>query len=431
MSSNGETSASFPQVYSYATLRGELRNGLDVLLLDAQVISWHPDAAAIDARAALVGHWSDSGDPLTFDDIKLQVSGLDVISGVGPLKSFTFPTSGASFFNRSWTVEANPESEQSWSDSEAELKLSYDASLSIGDAYFYRMSFSPTLWIKLADRISLDECLKAWVEPIKRLVSLASGRSEQLTFLAVGIKSDDNRMPARERRLQVYGFGISQDPFASRGNEVSRTKPAFTTKWDDLSLLDLVRRWQSLVSDHHPLIETYGSSIVIPRQHPRAQYLLLIQALEGLHGYEHRSETERKAEEHSNKRRQVVQELESTASVSGPAMQFIKRFLAKRPFSSLDSCLRDLIGALPVDVSSDLLETALLRSVQNDPRRPQGVADSLRIIRNDLAHGTRGYPIQDLNEVSQILEQVARAHLLRVLGCGVDVQERAVNPDRH
>ncbi|MEV1070868.1 hypothetical protein [Micromonospora parva] len=431
ISPNGETSTSFPQVYSHAILRGELRNGLDVLLLDAQIVSWHPDAAAIDARAALVGYWSKSDDSLAFDDIKLQITSLDAISGVGPLKSFTFPTGGTDFYKRSWTVKANPESEQSWSDSGVEFELGYDASLSIGDAYFYRMSFSPTLWIKLPDRLNFDDCLKTWVEPIRRIVSLASGRSEQLTFLAMGVRSGDNVPPARERRLQVYGYGISQEPFASRGNEVSRIKPAFTTKWNGISLLDLVRRWQSLASEHHPLLETYGSSIVIPRQHPRAQYLLLIQALEGLHGYEHRSDTERKVFEHGNKREQVVEELELASCLSAPVMRFIKKFLAKRPLSSLDACLRDLFGALPVDVTSDLGNTNLLRSVQDDPRLPQGVAGALRIIRNDLAHGTKGYPVQDLNEVSQVLERVARAHLLRVLGCDVEVQARAVRPEQH
>lgn len=430
-SPNGEVSTSFPQVRSHNVLRGELRNGLDVLLLDAQVVTWQPDAAVIDARAALVGSWSTNSDPILFDDIKLQITSLDAISGVGPLKSFTFPTNGTDFYSQSWTVTANPESEQSWSDSGVEFELSYDASLSIGDAYFYRMSFSPTLWIKLPNRLTFDDCLRAWVEPIRRIVSLASGRSEQLTFLAMGVRSDDKVAPARKQRLQVYGHGISQEPFASRGNEVSRIKPAFTTRWNGISLLDLVRRWQALTSEHHPLLETYGSSIVIPRQHPRAQYLLLIQALEGLHGYEHKSETERRVAEHDNKRTQALEELESAAGLPGPVTRFIKKFLSKKPHFSLDACLRDLFQTLPRDVTSDLEKTDLLRSVQDDPRRPEGVAGALRIIRNDLAHGTKGYPIQDLGEVSQVLERVARAHLLRVLGCDVDVQTRAVHPEQY
>lgn len=428
---NGETSAGFPQVYSYKVLRGELRNGLDILLLDAQLISWHPDAATVDARVALVGFWPNGDDSPKFDDIKLQITGLDAISGAGPLRSFTFPTSGTDFFNRSWTVEANPESKQSWSDSSAEFTLSYDASLSIGDAYFYRMSFSPTLWIKLTQPLSLDDLLIEWVEPIRRIISLGSGRSEQVTFLAVGVTPEDGRRQKRRHRLQVYGSGISQEPFASRGNELKRVSPAFTTKRDAVSLLNLVQRWQVLASQHHPLLETFGSSIGIPRQHPRAQYLLLIQALEGLHGHEHKSKNEEKTIDHEAKRKQVIDELVLTPQISKPAIQFIKKFLSKRPVSSLDACLRDLIGTLPINLSSALADTHLLRSVQDDPRRPDGVAGAMRIIRNDLAHGTKGYPLQDLDEVSQILDRIARAHLLRVLGCDVDVQARALRPDQH
>ena len=55
---------------------------------------------------------------------------------------------------------------------------------------------------------------------------------------------------------------------------------------------------------------------------------------------------------------------------------------------------------------------------------------ALRAVRNDLSHGTKGYPTLDLHAVVQILERVTRAHMLRVLGCGTDAQLKAARGDR-
>jgi hypothetical protein len=82
----------FPQRVSHPSMTGELRNGPKVILLDAEVETWHPDRAFINARAALVGPSRAATDvPLLFDTITIQLSGLDAFAGIGPLKSFTYP----------------------------------------------------------------------------------------------------------------------------------------------------------------------------------------------------------------------------------------------------------------------------------------------------------------------------------------------------
>ncbi|MCZ7424851.1 hypothetical protein O7607_03805 [Micromonospora sp. WMMA1949] len=429
-SPSGTRSAGFPQQRSYPTLRGELRNGLDVVLIEAETFSMSFDAASIDGRAALVGWWpAPQETPLAFDDIKIQVTGLDAIAGVGPLKSFTFPAGGRAFYEHPWKVEANPDSEQTWSDGTATIDLSYDASLSIGDPYFYRMSFSPVVRIKLSDRLTFNECLEKWVEPLRRLTCLATGRAEKITYLAMGVQTEDRS--TRDGRLQVYGTGITQDPYASREKDVRQKSPAFATKRDGISLLGLLRGWQSLLNEQHPLLETYGSSIGIPQQHPRARYLLLIQAMEGMHGYENKAKNEAQTAAHMARRDEALGSLREVSGIPQSAMRFVQRFLAKRPFSNLDTCLREVIESVPTNVMRELDDADLIRSVAADSRSPQGTPGSLRIIRNDLAHGTKGYPVYLLHEVSQILERVVRAHLLRILGCGEEVQARVARASQH
>jgi hypothetical protein len=100
------------------------------------------------------------------------------------------------------------------------------------------------------------------------------------------------------REAQVYGSALHQKPYSSKYNEILKVQPAFTLKADNLSLLNMVQEWQSQAAQHNPLLETYGSTVVIPQQHPRSRYLLLIQALEGLYGYENASELELQAQKH-------------------------------------------------------------------------------------------------------------------------------------
>jgi len=425
---DGQSSAGFPQVYSYPLLRGELRNGLNVVLLEAEVHSWDPGQALVNARIALVGTPGlIQNHPPVFDDMKLQITGLDSFYGVAPLKSFTFPTTGRDFYDRPTQVEANSDSEQSWSDENAEIHMSYDAALGIGDPFFYRMAFSPVVRIQLAQPIDFDDCVARWIEPLRRLVTVSTGRTEDLTFVSIGLRAEGGER--RQHRLQVYGAGLGKPPFASRQNDVRRVKSSYSLIRDSLSPLALLRNWQELLDNHHPLLETYGTSIVIPRQHPRAQYLLLLQAFEGLHGYERKAEIAARTERHLSRRSEAIAALENCGGLPSSVRRFVKDFLGKRIPASLDEVLKDTLTSLPVDLTDLLGSSDLLLSVKDDPRAPQGVFGAVRIIRNDLAHGNKGYPTAELSHVSSILERVARAHMLRILGCSDEVQSRALSHD--
>ena len=51
------------------------------------------------------------------------------------------------------------------------------------------------------------------------------------------------------------------------------------------------------------------------------------------------------------------------------------------------------------------------------PLRAALALGAIRIARNALAHGTRGFDAEDLDPVNEILDRVVRAHALRLLGC--------------
>lgn len=187
------------------------------------------------------------------------------------------------------------------------------------------------------------------------------------------------------------------------------------------SLLSLVRRWQGLSRAHHPLLETYGSLIYAQDRHPRSRLLLLLQALEGLNGYETQEEFAARSERHTTMRDEVLEM--ANARLDASARRFLKDHLAKRPPESLESALSRVLKAAPADVVDDMYRSRLLSSYES-------AVAGLRDVRNALAHGRKGYDADELQEVVEPLEGVVRAHLLRVLGCSIETQDRAQRSHR-
>lgn len=71
-----------------------------------------------------------------------------------------------------------------------------------------------------------------------------------------------------------------------------------------------------------------------------------------------------------------------------------------------------------------------MKAVKSDDPNPDTTVSALRVVRNNLAHGLRGYESGLLHEVVGILERVVRAQALRLLGCAGEVQQRALQGDR-
>ncbi|MFD8300022.1 HEPN domain-containing protein [Streptomyces bauhiniae] len=427
---NGSTrSAGFPQDDEFPALKCSLDNGLQAILLDCSSMIWAPNRAAIYARCALVGNRIDS-DSLSIDRLKIQISGIDSLFGKSPIKGHSMPTERGVPGVGTWSVEQNPESTQIWEDEDAKLTASFDSSIAMADPYYFRMCHSPSILIDTKAPIDFDSAVQQWVEPLTDLAALALGKPQRITYLALGSRNGKGEKPEWDK-LQVYGSGIYQEPFNSSLKEIRENHSVIEWSTDDRSPLEALRCWQILNSSHHPLVETYGSFLNVQTQHPRARYLLLLQALEGLHGYENKDIEEAEAERHRTKKSEIVEKLKTCFLLSAKERKFLKSNISNRPPKGLDWRLRESFSRISAAVMQDLEKTDLVRSVMTDDRKPNDAADALRIIRNDLAHGNKGYPVEDLDAVAKVLERVARAHFLRILGYCDSIQKRAVSVGRH
>lgn len=413
---DGTRSAGFPQHYDGGQIRGRLLNGRYVLLIDTDIVVW-PERVTLQARAALIGRLPAPAGDLQVVRIDVQIDALDAIAGIPPLKDLFLPKppAGSAYLDWTWQVTGQPDSTQKWADDHADIELRFLNSYSGSDWFAYRINFSPVVQIRLTDPIDFDDVFTDWIEPLRRIVSVSTDRQERLTYLELHVRNGEET-----EEWQVYGHGLHQDPYASLGNTVTKTKTAFWVSPQDESLLDLLRRWQSLAADHHPLLETYGSLIYAPDRHPRSRLLLLLQAIEGLHGYETRQDYEGRLAEHLARRTAILSQL--APSTDPATFRFLKKHLMKKPPTGLQAAISSVLNAAPIDVSADLARSRLLTDHSD-------IALRLSAIRNDLAHGNRGYDADDLHEIVKPLEGVVRAHLLRVLGCSAEAQKRAQQLD--
>jgi ApeA N-terminal domain 1 len=359
-----------------------------------------------------------------FKRVKVQISHLDCIFGAAPLRSATTPEVTSTHLDGIWSVTGEPKSSQEWADDDA-VRLEFDGSMSIGDPYSFHMGFSPVAVLSAAAPLPLDEWLTRWVTPLRRLVALATGRQQDVTYLAVEAAGDEDEERRGPAWLQVYGAGITQDPFASDLQSIRETRTVFTTAGDDISALSLLRDWQRLDRERHPLLQTYGGVIDVRPDHPRARFLLLVQALEGLHGHENREQTEAKQAEHLKLRQEVLANAQRV--MDDADYRYLKANLPKRPPTNLDHALAGCLTGLPVDLSPSLEQTSLAQKVRAEQaNKAPTTLSAIRVVRNDLAHGNRGYERAELTEVVVVLERVVRAHLLRLLRCPEPALVRAL-----
>lgn len=443
---SGEAQHLLPMTFKLPWLHGKLEdNSFDVLLLDVTITVWNLGQADITAAAALTGtdllSYLTDGEVPAFVGATMQVTNLDAICGFRPLAKTKFPGSSPAQTSdetktdqeqqvAEWGAVANDKSNQTWSDDDAELTLGFRTEYSVFDPYHFRVAFTPIVEIGVATGITLRDWIDRWADPLKRIVSVATGREEVITHLSLNLEG--GRDQDFSAQVQVWGSGITQEPYSSRQRAINEANSTFIIPQDHSSLLDLIRTWCRQLDDHNPILETYNPVMLRDTQHPRARYLTLVPCLEGLYGYQNRSEFEKKSKDRIETREKLLTRLKclvenKEVEFDSKDLNFVKNNISKRPPSDLSVALRRLFHQVDADSLLDRLKsTNLVVEVDKGYGHDGQIGRSLSQIRNDLAHGNRGYPAGDLAEVSDILHRIVRAQILRTLDVSQEAQKRAL-----
>lgn len=413
----------FPQRQHLPAVRAELSTGRVCTFLDAHVENWAPQRVNVTASAALVGDSFNASPDGPTCQATFQVTSLDAAAGARPIGEVSFPTNGKS--DAPFTMKRNKDAALAWQGDQGDLRFEYTGRTNIGDGFQYKFDFVPVMSLELYESEPFEEFRDHWLIPMTKIIQVATGQSEKVTWLQVG--GEDER--GRHGEWQVFAPWISQVPFNSDTATVEGRNSAIRAKGDSDSLLTLVESWQKQEQALHPLIETFARDLQwLIDQPPRAQVLTICQAIEGWYNHENRDELARRREQHRQRYDDATSDIRA-ASVLPATREFVKKSLSKSPPSNLPQRLRWAADQLPGDMAGALSSLPIIKG-QLSISAVSDWAEGLARIRNDLSHGNRAYPAHELAELAGPLVAYTRAATLLTLGVAKAAQERATKLER-
>jgi HEPN superfamily Apea-like protein len=416
-------SRGFPQDIDVGLFTGRLRMGQDIVFGDTQLSVWFPERSMVFGRWAIVGLGISSVREHRYSSMRLQITGFETLFGWAPIKHTTFPKDHAAG-PKDYGFAVVDDVESRWADGTVEIAAEYAQRTSFMNPNQFDATFPPVMMLKSEAPLSVDEWVSEWAVPILRITAFTSGREQKMSWVTLHIddpveSSSSKPDAARRRTAQLFGSGISQEPYAAQSPPF-RTRdapiPLFMLANLGRSFVDLVRAWRTLETATNPFLELYGRMMFNPDLPQRARFLYLIQALEALHWTEHQADDEAAQLEYETLRQEALDLLRNAGTDQGRVRR-IERAWPKRRRGALHSRLRELfawIGQGPMEELRRLTTTETARRLSPDETlSPEEIVARLR---NELSHG--GIKIDDveLRPWGDALDLVARTHLLRLLG---------------
>lgn len=407
-----------PERVEIGSPHGRLRRGDDVRLGSTFSQVWFPGRTIAAASWALVGMRLHALDDQCFHRISLQITGLDTLLGVMPILRQQFPEDPFTSDDPTFSVTLNPAAQREWAEGNVTIQAGYQLSFNLSDGYHHQIRFAPNLTLTATEPLSVDNWITDWVEPLRDLATILLRGPQTLSWCRFDHRTGSGVPPDGDTISgQLFAAGITQQPYEARRPPWPHEAPTplLTFATSDLSPLTLVQRWRELDVPDNVFVRLYRLVISQPELPQRARVLFLVQALESLHTRENEEAQQQAEDAHRRTREQVLEHLKAAEIVKAD-LDFIKEFLSKQPFTSLDSRLRDLIEVLPDD------EKASLESLRESPLG-RALADSnhttpeswLRRLRNDLSHGNRHPTDDELAPWADAAEVLCRHQMMRLL----------------
>lgn len=413
--------ANFPQSNNFNCLTGTLSSGIHVALLNGQTSYWlHNGGGAKGAFAVLSTKPFEHDNYRKYQSVELQIDGLETIVDVAPTTiEFTKRTDE---HDESYKISIPTRNSLDWNNQEAQIRLGYAGRLR-PDRFNFRTSFAPYLRIDLDEPISLADWWLQWIIPLCDLLEVINGKPLDIMYL---LAFEDKDATGSQRRAdQVFRYDILQDCIKIDDNKFNHIKPVINLQEDGVNLLELINKHCELKTSKHPLIETYNVNALSDDQHPRSRYLLLIQALEGLYGYEHEEEYQQRCEKYTEKRNTILEKVKP--AVSKEDFRFLKKNFPRKPISGLRDALNSTFQGLPKSVQDQIDGSEIVAQFLNKPgSKRMSAADALANVRNKLSHGSSLSDPNDLEEICSLLDKIVRAEIFRVLELPDVVRQRMI-----
>ena len=342
-----EGDCDFPQTNDFKCLTGKLSVGVHFALINASSDYWH-DCGYVDGTfAVLSGKPFKKDEHRTYRSIELQLEGLDRIIDTSPTETqFDEEKSSSSITcsNRCWE----------WHRDNLSMKL-YFAGRKCSDPHSFATPFAPVLRIDAVSPLTVVDWWLNWVIPLQEIIASAIGHTPDIMYM-LAIAEHTSK---REQRDQIFKWDIKQESIYHSTDTTRRSESAIKIQEDNINLLDLLMKYQELLASHHPLTETFQSVALSSDQHPRSRFLLLIQALEGLHGFEHREEEDKQYQAYKKKKKEFLAHMKEV--ITNGDYKFLKESMMSSQFVTLENRLITIFDTLPPGVREKLDRNALIR----------------------------------------------------------------------
>lgn len=408
----------FPQRARYPVIRCELRTGQVATLVDATVSTWFIERAHITSTVAVVGMTAPATATAAVCSAEVQVTNLDAITGTAPLDRAILFSSEPGVQN-TYRATASPDARIEWDDATTSAAFDYSSASRAADNFRVDQRFSPNLTIDLDEPLPIVEFCSRWIDPLRWLVALATGRKQSVTVLTATGEDEAHQ----DGRWAVYASGITQEPYNSSEESVREAGSALALGRDGDSLLDLINSWMRLSDAFHPAIHTFARQITaIDQAAPPAAFQVLIQTIEGVYRAQNIEAAATAAEKHVKKRDEVLAIL-TAADAPSRLRKYARRSIGTYPPSSLNDALHWL-DSVTVGSFADAIEPLAL--IQAQMEAGDTWADGLRKTRNDLAHGNKSFDPREVHDVAKVLMRYCTSVVIQLLGGSTAAQERAL-----
>ena len=384
----------------FPLLKCDLRAGWEVLLLDATVQAWLPERASFQASLAVAGHGLSADPGRGFPEASVQITEGHRLFGVPPLTKVTFPTPMPETGKVQFSVEVDRDANVTYRSDDDEVRCRYWINGSLTDYRRFFVTTAPVFEIRNAALLTPAKWMTSHVLPLCELVTLATLEPQTVAWATLDEEHEGGSKEGSTRSYQLFSQDIQQAPYAPAADPHKESRTLFTFPELPYSPVELLRRWEDLRTTHRGFIRPLMQGLT-EQMNPRARFLFLAQALEGLHT-ETAGEGPVPVEQHKAKRKEVLQAVKDV----GLDKKWTDRWLDRYGRFSLAERLTQLRDAVQPDVER-VADIGLV---------PGEIPD----IRNRLSHGAEDYSWQNLRSAMLVMSAIGAAHVLRMLDLPLD-----------
>lgn len=409
---DGPSSRRFrPHTVEMPVLRGRLRSGHDVSLVDAKVRHIFPEQSEVTARMALCGRWFPLGDgELMFSSVEFQVGGLTELAGVSPVKDITLPAERQDDPTISATWDSTAAT-QTWTTATGdEVSLEFVSNIKSNLRYSISLASSPVIKVSGAPRMA-DDWMRDYVRPTMELATLATGRKQPVSWVVLVCDGEEWSL------AQLFASEVTQEPYVAESPDPTDLGALIHLGPDGATLPDLLVGWRQLETKYDTFFE-YLTTAMREQMSVKSWFLALVPALEAFHTEKH-GDGPMTESDFKRQRKDVLARIKALSGVRPEDVAWLKKWVKTIGSYELAYRLREVVEKdLPAELRARIQArtTPLPAVLEGIVKDATDVWQVMAKARNRMAHGEPEPTRDQLRALTRLAHTVTIGLALQQLG---------------